>query len=245
MKTSTTITNIRERTTRRITITPATEKKPAVTTTALDVLLAEAADLLRAGDTASPVVDGYPTRTPGAANDGPGARPHDDDSELGTRCTDADFRQGRGTWGHARTNPTTATEAAMLARLHGATQPDPVGRLAQRQRDQLGLLVKVLDKIAATNAAYQRLRSPLRDVDTARPYCHVARLNGLPWDEKWETVHTTDFASVKGFDTLDEAVSVCQSVYDFVRTRKRFPTKDEMLGMLQRQTDRTLLKRGA
>lgn len=230
-----TIDNIRDRITSRL---PVPGKKDA-TMSALDRLLAEASELIRAGTTAYPVIDGYPRLTPGAgaSSDGSGSRLHDDVSELDTRPSDAEFKLAIGSYGHSRPPVTTPTERAMLAREHGIAEPDPVGRLATRQQRQLELLVKVLDKIAATNAAFHRQHS-IRDEDTTKPYCHVARMHGLPWDEKWEAVYTTDFATVKNFETLSEPVSVCQSVYDWVRHHKRYPTKDEMLLLLGREVAR-------
>lgn len=91
-------------------------------------------------------------------------------------------------------------------------------------------LVAKADEVEGLVLAAERLQAP---TGLSPAYDWVAQSAGLPFDERWAEIHKrTTFAGYLE-RPLDEPRAVCRWTYDFVRTHRRLPTKDEMLQLLR------------
>lgn len=123
--------------------------------------------------------------------------------------------------------PATAVELAVLA---GRAAPDPYSAISRRIVEAWDQLVAKADEVEGLVLAAERLQAP---TGLSPAYDWVAQSAGLPFDERWAEIHKrTTFAGYLE-RPLDEPRAVCRWTYDFVRTHRRLPTKDEMLQLLR------------
>lgn len=194
--------------------------------TALDVLLARAAEVIAIGSLPSDDVDGRPATAP--MNGSPGT------GQSGGRMME--IADG-GELDHV---PTSSTESAAFARLSRPVSGDSAADIAELVVVKLGAARSALTAVDEAIQRFDRLRSTKDLADPAQ--CYVAQVVcGLKPDLMWERYRLTDFKNRQGDSLIDPPWSeprwVCESVYWFVRNHRalrRLPNVEELQSWLER-----------